>query len=158
MADRRARSLPRESVLDRLIDPDPPALVPEEAERRVLESVRRDLEWLLNTRRPPTEPAEALVELRRSVYMFGLPDLSSLAVRSKKDRSRLQILLHESISLMEPRLQNVRVSPAADVSEQSKTLRFIVEATLVVPPCVQRVAFNTMLDLGTGECRVGAPA
>ena len=154
MPERRARSLPRQSVLDRLIDPDPPSLMPEEAERRVRENVRRDLEWLLNTRRPPTEPEETLVELRRSLYMFGLPDLSSMGVRSKKDRSRLQALLHESISLMEPRLQNIRVS-SADISEQTRTLRFIVEATLVVPPYVERVAFNTTVDLGTGECRVG---
>jgi len=63
----------RLSVLDRLIDQEPENRhdVPVSRSLSVRLSknaVRRDLEWLLNTRRIALEPDESLKEFNRSVY------------------------------------------------------------------------------------------
>src|SRR5947209_3028126 len=102
------------SVLDRLIDLDPRssaeiAMGRAESVRAVKSAVRRDLEWLLNTRRIAVEPPEGLRELNRSVYMFGLPDLSSFSLASQNDRQRLLRVLQSAVRLFEPRLANVRI-------------------------------------------------
>ena len=42
--------------------------------------MRRDLEWLLNSRRIFDFPEDELKEVNRSAYMYGLPDLSMLTM------------------------------------------------------------------------------
>ena len=97
------------SVLDRLIDNEPHSQVESPLSRaqsvRVLKAaVRRDLEWLLNTRRIFEEPDEALKEVNRSTYVFGLPDFSSFTMVSASDQTKLVRQLLAAIKLFEPRL------------------------------------------------------
>ncbi len=70
------------SVLDRLIDLNPRGgdapMTFAQSVRMVKDAVRRDLEWLLNSRRTIEPAPPELAELRRSVYHYGLPDISSL--------------------------------------------------------------------------------
>ena len=75
------------SVVDRLIDQAPqhkgePPMTRAQSLREVKAAVRRDLEWLLNTRRTIEKCPDTLKELNRSVYNFGLPDISSLFLPS----------------------------------------------------------------------------
>src|SRR3954468_3883696 len=82
------------SALDRLIDLEPENRLENPLSRsqsvRLLKSaVRRDLEWLLNSRRIADTPDEGLKEVNRSVYMYGLPDLSALTMASTADRNKL---------------------------------------------------------------------
>jgi type VI secretion system protein ImpF len=77
------------SVLDRLIDLEPDNRMENPLSRsqsvRLLKSaVRRDLEWLLNSRRICDPPDEGLKEVNRSTYTYGLPDLSTLTTQPKK--------------------------------------------------------------------------
>lgn len=169
MAGSGSPAVPRQSVFDRLTDPNPRYLHPDEAERRIREAVRRDLEALLNSRRTPEPVPADLLQVRTSVYQYGLPDISSIAVHSKRDRYRLERTLLDTITAMEPRLRDVHVrledSEGAQSSGTRQTrsesssgpqkLKFTIEATLEAPPCVQRVSFNTTLDLTSGECLVG---
>src|SRR5215510_12279955 len=98
-----------QSVLERLIDRDPkspmdPPLTHAESVRRLRASLRRDLEWLLNTRRTP-EPAEAsFQELHQSLFNYGLPDVTSLSHETFGDRVRLLQLVEQTITTFEPRL------------------------------------------------------
>src|SRR5215471_5322758 len=67
-------------LLDRLVDLDPrtpgePALTRAAAVRTLKDALRRDLEWLLNSRRTPIEIPKSCEELRKSVFNYGLPDL-----------------------------------------------------------------------------------
>ena len=71
-------------LLDRLMEVDPRM----NPDRQLKASLRRDLEWLLNTRRIVDPPPESLVELNRSVYLYGLPDFSSYSLAAPKDRGR----------------------------------------------------------------------
>src|SRR5580658_8500087 len=102
------------SVLDRLIDLEPGnrmenPLSRSQSVRLLKNAVRRDLEWLLNSRRICDPPDEALKEVNRSTYIYGLPDLSALTMAASGDRNRLVKQILATISLFEPRLMNVRL-------------------------------------------------
>src|SRR5436305_14373809 len=87
------------SVFDRLIDTEPmssrePAPTRAQSVRQLRESVRRDLEWLLNTRRVAVPPPEGLREVNRSVYVYGLPDFSAFSLSSASDQAKLTREIH----------------------------------------------------------------
>src|SRR6476661_4609365 len=89
------------SVLERLIDREPKtgsdAAVSRAQSVRVLKaSLRRDLEWLLNTRRIPEPAPESMTELSQSLYNYGLPDFAALSLHSPKDRDNLLIELENT--------------------------------------------------------------
>ena len=88
MAKRELERTVQPSVLDRLTDVDPrrPADAPmsyAESLRSFKAAVQRDLEWLLNTRRAAAgSEVEEFEELRKSLYQFGMPDISSMSGES----------------------------------------------------------------------------
>ena len=146
------------SVLDRLIDVEPAANVEgtttlAESVRRAKAGLRRDIEWLLNTRRTAIRVPESYAELRRSVFWFGLPDLSSLSHDSPEDRVTLLRSIERAITLFEPRLADVRVSLVEDhTPAHQRELRFVIEGTFLLDPTPERVAYDTVIDLTKGEC------
>jgi len=150
------------SVLDRLIDREPanraePLSWRTQSLKELKDSVRRDLEWLLNARRTPAEPPTTAKELWRSVYCYGLPDSTGLALRSSEERSRLARAVEAAISAFEPRLVNVSViippAPAA-----AKVVHFQIEAMLRTEPAPERVYFDSTLELTSGEYEVEGEA
>jgi type VI secretion system protein ImpF len=136
----------RPSLLDRLIDDNPessadPVVGYQQSRDRILASLRRDLEWLLNTRRGPEADPEEFEELRRSLYHYGLPDLTTISQ------------VKETILAFEPRLANVRVSeaPAPPGEVRRRELRFIIHGLLRMEPNPEQVVFDTVLELASGE-------
>src|ERR1035438_8256687 len=82
------------SVLDRLIDDDPRTsieapLTRAQSVRTLRDAVRRDLEWLLNTRQVAFPPSEGFRQLNRSVYVYGLPDFTGFTLASRSEARRL---------------------------------------------------------------------
>ena len=160
---RRGSELDRpvqQSVLDRLIDGEPGVTterLPTRADslEALKQSLRRDLEWLLNTRRELVDIPETLEETRRSALRYGLPDVTSMA-RGAESNSRLARAVEEAIALFEPRLMRVQVTLAAVVAEGASRseLRFVVEAVLRLDPSPERVVFDTVLELAKGEYQV----
>jgi type VI secretion system protein ImpF len=138
------------SILDRLMDADPRM----NPERQLKASLRRDLEWLLNTRRIVEPPPESLVELTRSVFNYGLPDFSSYSLNSPKDRGKLLRALEVTIATFEPRLAGVRVTAVETPTPGSRVLRFQIEGLLLKDPAPEQVSFDTVLQLGNGEYQV----
>jgi type VI secretion system protein ImpF len=146
------------SVLDRLID-----LEPRQAEdspstraqsvRRLRMAVRRDLEWLLNTRRNPDAAPESLAELSQSVYNYGLPDFSAVSLNSPKDRDWLLIEVERTVALFEPRLKDVRVT-LSETEGLQRTLHFQIEGMLQMDPAPEQVSFDTILQLTNGEYQI----
>ncbi len=103
------------SVLDRLIDEEPKSgvegpMTRSESLRRLKTAVRRDLEWLLNAREPVQPPPDGAVELAKSVYCYGLPDLCSMNLISTRNRTDLARLMESIIAVFEPRLLGTKVS------------------------------------------------
>lgn len=147
------------TVLDRLLDKEPRNQAPEPPQgraqslRELKASLRRDLEWLLNSRRSPIEVPESFTECQRSMMVYGLPDLSSLTVQSATDQARMARGMEQAISVFEPRLTSVKVT-LTPVTEGSRMLRFVIEALLRIDPAPEHITFDTTLELNSGEYAV----
>ena len=147
------------SALDRLIDLEPDNRMENPLSRsqsvRLLKSaVRRDLEWLLNSRRIAVPPDESMKELNKSVYVYGLPDLSSLTMASVADRNKLVRQILSTIALFEPRLMNVRLVLVESPDAGKKDVRLRIEAMLRMDPVPEPVQFDTVIELKSGNCHL----
>jgi type VI secretion system protein ImpF len=147
------------SLLDRLIDlkpnvsEDPPASRSQSI-RQLKASVRRDLEWLLNTHQNPDRAPETYEELSRSLYNYGLPDVTSMGLHSPRDRQRLLRLIEQTVQIFEPRLVGVHVRALENPGLGPAVLRFQIEALLEMDPAPERILFDTVLQLNSGEYQV----
>jgi type VI secretion system protein ImpF len=146
-------------VLDRLIDLEPGSQTENppsraQSERALRRAVRRDLEWLFNTRRIPELPNEGLKEVHRSGYLYGLPDLSALTMATAADRSKLVRQIAAAINLFEPRLANVRVLLSENPDTAKSEVRLRIEAMLRMDPSPEPISFDTVIELKSGNCRL----
>ena len=146
------------SVFDRLVDSEPrngreAPLTHARSVHQLKESVRRDLEWLLNTRLVAILPDERLREVNRSAYVYGLPDFTAYSLSNPDDQNKLIRHLQAAIKLFEPRLGKVRVAPM-DGLAATRTLRFRIEAMLLMDPAPEHISFDTVLQLSSGEYEV----
>lgn len=145
------------SVLDRLTDTDPKSpsveapLTRAESVRALRAGVRRDLEWLLNSRRNPEDPGSALPETEGSVFNYGLPDFSTYAIASPKDQTKLVRSLQTTVRLFEPRIANVRIVPVEINPKGLRTMRIRIEGLLLMDPAPEHISFDTTLQLTTGD-------
>ena len=146
------------SLLDRLTDTDPrssadPRVTFAESVRRFKASIQRDLEWLLNTRRIPQPiPADWFEHLPRSVFYYGIPDVTSLSRDSADSRLTLLHDVERAIALFEPRLTDVHISVVEAEGEHfRRELRFHIEATLRMDPTPEQIVFDTVLNFASGE-------
>jgi type VI secretion system protein ImpF len=146
------------SVLDRLVDLQPErklevALSRAQSVRELKAALRRDLEWLLNSRRTIEESPASLKEVRRSLYNYGLPDVSSLYLRSSKDQAYLLESIKTAMEIFEPRLLNVKVT-LESASEDKRVIRFAIEGLLRMDPAPEQVFFDTVLEPTSGQYQV----
>ncbi len=158
MAGKSERSA-KLSVLDRLIDQDPKRateapLSPTQSLRELKAGLRRDIEWLFNTRQVIEEPPAGAAELERSLYVYGLPDLGSVASNASQEYSRLARGMENALAVFEPRLKSVRVTPVPSTDSLSRVVRFQVEGILRLEPVPEHVTFDTVLELTSGEYEV----
>src|SRR3954447_16349556 len=102
------------SVLDRLLDDDPgatrdPPRNRYQVVRELKQSVRRDLEDLLNTRRQPRPLPPGLDELEQSLIAYGAPDSTGSGFGSARGAERFRAILEGVITRWEPRFARVSV-------------------------------------------------
>ncbi len=124
------------SLLDRLTSDEEPRgrAVPESAARRLhrmQESIRRDLESLLNTRRSCLH-RWAELELQDSLLNLGLPDPTGQRLASGPERAQFLKEVEAAIGSFEPRLTNVGVALLPEQGEGDRTLRFKISARVRV--------------------------
>jgi type VI secretion system protein ImpF len=117
-------------------------------------ALRRDLEWLLNTRRNPLAAPESMVELSQSLFNYGLPDFSALSADAPKDRQKLSIEIERTVALFEPRLRNIRVVLVEGSGIGTRALRFQIEGTLQMDPSPEHISFDGELQLASGEYQI----
>ena len=146
------------SVLDRLIDYDPNLSqdAPKSQSASLTElkqAVRRDLEWLLNTRCHLENVDNELEEAPRSVAFYGLPDFTSLSAKSAGERDRMIRAIETAVEVFEPRFSGLKVT-LEPISNVDRTLKFRLEATLEIEPTPEPVVFDTVLQLGSGNFAV----
>lgn len=158
MATRVRERTARLSVLDRLIDTDPrvpedPPLSRAQSVQRVKDALLRDLEWLLNSRRTPERVPDACVELRRSVFTYGLRDTTSLTSDNPAVRRQLQREIEHCIRIFEPRLEAVEIQ-LVDEKSPFQRVRFVVDAILRMEPDPERIHLDGVLDGARGGISV----
>jgi type VI secretion system protein ImpF len=146
------------SVLDRLLDFEPD--VSKEAAksrskslRELKQSVRRDMEWLLNTRRYVDELPETLEETTRSLANYGLPDFTGISTKNTAEQKRLIKEIETAIKTFEPRLIDLKVS-VEPIDNTERALKFRIDGRLQIEPSPEPVTFDTVLQLGSGEYMV----
>ena len=147
------------SLIDRLIDLEPanstdPPSTRSQSVRQLKMALRRDLEWLLNTRRIPDEAPQAYDLVSHSLYNYGLPDVTSLALNSPRDKKQLLRTIEQTLADFEPRLTEVRVRTVDDGNSAPRVLRFQIEGLLKMDPAPEQIFFDTLLQLSTGDCQV----
>jgi type VI secretion system protein ImpF len=152
-ADLEVRVTP--SVLDRLIDYEPRESREAPKSRstslhELKQSVRRDLEWLLNTRCHTEAIDDRLEEAMHSVAFYGLPEILGINAKNNIEQQRLTKALETAIRNFEPRFLNLKVS-MEPVSNVDRQLKFRIEASLDVEPAPEPIAFDTVLQMGSGE-------
>ncbi len=140
------------SVLDRLIDLDPRVFQEPPKSRstslhELKQAVRRDLEWLLNTRCHTEVLDDRLEEAPRSVAFYGLPDFTAVSVRNHNEQKRMTKAIENAIRLFEPRFLSLKVS-LEPISEVAQQLRFRIEATLDIEPTPEPIVFDSVLQPG----------
>lgn len=152
---RAKEMLVTQSVFDRLRERQEWPGTNAAALRMLKESIRRDLEELLNTRRMLTADLDGYKMARSSVLNYGLEDLNSLTPLSRVNAQELQRAVQRCIAEYEPRLVDVAVSVDDGSDLLRREIRLHIEATLPVHPSAETVSFDTTLDLTSGMYSIG---
>ena len=143
------------SVLDRLVDQDPRDLQESPKSRsaglhELRLAVRRDLEWLLNTRCHAEADEGELEETKRSIAFYGLPDIMGVNAKNNLEQVRLTKSLESAIRIFEPRFKNLKVT-MEEIGTVERQLKFRIEASLDIDPAPEPIVFDTVLQMGSGE-------
>lgn len=153
MARSTTEALVTQSVLDRLMAVEDWPQNRAQSIRFFKEALKRDLEWLLNTRQPPIPGLDKFPGIKGTVIDYGLPDISSMGLTSASDHRLLRLAMEACLRYYEPRLMNARVS-LEDSDKVDRRLRFHIEATMKVDSAPEEIVFDTVLELSSGEYKV----
>ena len=145
-------------LLDRLLDDEPKIKSEAPMSRsasltRLKTAVRRDLENLLNTRRTPDYIPEGSIEILRSVYYYGLPDITSMPANFLYEQTKLLQSIETAVKTFEARLDGVRVS-LVPVAGQSRVLRFVIDGMLRIDPLPEHVVYDASIELTSLEVSI----
>src|SRR5437773_186930 len=123
------------SLKDRLLNPDSMGTRgrPGYTLHQIIESVRDDLEELLNTRRSHPVLENQYPELAHSVATYGLPDVTLLGANTPAKQEVIGQIIEKIITLHEPRLRNVRAT-LLKARALELSVRFHIDAELCVDP------------------------
>jgi type VI secretion system protein ImpF len=148
-------------LLDRLIDlaPDQSRDPPASASDTLIalrNSVRRDLEALLNARRRWRSWPESLKELVVSPIGYGVPDFTAGAFNDVRMREDLRLEIEDTIRRFEPRFLKADVTLVQAETPLESTLRLRINAVLHAEPAPEPMTFNTVVDPSNDEVIVVA--
>lgn len=124
-----------------------------EAINRHKDSVKRDLEWLLNTRQVVDDRLSLYPEVSRSVYAYGLPDISSINVGAIQDQNELLRRMERCIEIFDKRLAKTEITLAPIVS-LNRVLRFSITGLVLMDPAPEEIMIDTILDPASGAYEV----
>lgn len=149
----------RPSILDRLFDDDPKNQVEAKLEhhqilKQLRNSIRRDLECLLNTRFHIIEPSSDLVEVQKSIFNYGLPDLATVNIMDVDRRKKFINHLENTLKRYEPRFKSVKVVFIDNEDSIDRTLRFRINTVIYADPLPEVVVYDSMLDSVTRSLNV----
>ena len=156
MARSASAAPPRLPLFDRLLQGDSIETDrnADSAMRELRESVRRDLEILLNTR--PARPASESdrPELAVSVLSYGLAGLQSQNLATPAQQEAFRKQLETIITRFEPRFRELTVELVSRDSNLDRTVRFRMRAVLQADATSEAVVYDTVVDPATGGLRI----
>lgn len=133
---------------------DPPRALRILDRTELSESLQRELQRLLNTRRPEFKSA-ALAGMEPTVIEYGLPDYSAMYTQNPEDRKKLVNLIQSTIERFEPRLRDLKVE-ASVLGNSEKALLVKVAGTVQIGRETERMAFAINVSgKGPEEAAVG---
>ena len=125
--------------------------------RDLKNSVRRDLENLLNTRVRFPDVPEDLPQLQTSLANYGIPDFGTLIIDSSNSIDGLRSRIEDVIKRYETRFQEVKVELDVDSKSRfSRSIRFIIHGVLHAEPEPEPVTFTSQLNKIASEFSVEA--
>ncbi len=154
MARAKAEVLVTQGLIDRLTVSEEPW--PETRNASITmyrKSLKRDVEWLLNTRQPLMPELDSFPATAASVLNFGLPDIQSFDGSRGKEYNGLLAAIEKCIRVFEPRILQPRVY-LERADSLSRSLRFRIEGRLHYEDMDEEVKFDTVLELISGEYEV----
>ncbi|MCI0365253.1 MAG: type VI secretion system baseplate subunit TssE [Phycisphaerales bacterium] len=122
--------------------------------RDLKQSIRRDLENLLNTRWRCTAWPPNLDELGQSLVDYGIPDFSGSSLGSTVNREEFRRIIERAIRRFEPRLKNVSVELLKNAEAIDRILRFRITAMVQADPLPEQVVFDSALEPLTANFQV----
>jgi type VI secretion system protein ImpF len=140
-----------QSLIDRLIDDDPLGSADtheseDEAVARYKVALRRDLESLLNTKRPWLPAAGRYPGLDRTVVGYGIPDLSTEDMSVPAVRERVRRVIAQVIREHEPRLSQIEIE--MDEGPTSRGMRLRISAVLNITQSEETVVYEASVRPG----------
>ena len=147
------------SILDRLMDdhPDQPSDRPRrspEAMADLRRAIHRDVEALLNARRPWRSVWIDRPTLQMSPVAFGLSDFTAGILSDRDAQESLRMEIETVIRRFEPRLAAVQVQLSTPDAPLSATLALRIDAMLLVEPQPEPVSFDTIVEAATADVTV----
>jgi type VI secretion system protein ImpF len=153
LARSTTETLVTQSILDRLMEVEDWPSTRSQSTRFFRDGLKRDLEWLLNTRQPPIPELASMPAAKASVINYGLPDISSLGLANASDHRALRVAIEVCLRNYEPRLMDIRVTlQGSDTTD--RRLRFHIEGNMKLDPAPEEISFDTVLELTSGEYKV----
>jgi type VI secretion system protein ImpF len=153
LARTKSEVLITQSLIDRLVDQQEWPETRAASISMYRESIKRDLEWLLNTRQPVIPELESCPATAASVLNFGLPDIHSFDGSAGREQDALTVALEKCIRTFEPRINQPRVFlTRSDLL--SRSLRFHIEGQVFYENMDEEIKFDTVLELISGEYEV----
>lgn len=141
----------RASILDRLIDNEPHNqteldMAHHHQVKQLRESVKRDLETLLNTRHHLIKPPDELRHLDKSLLNYGLPDLATVNIVDDVKRNEFTRYLEQILREYEPRFKSVNVNYIENKDKTDRTLRFRIDAVIYADPQPETIIFDSVME------------
>ncbi|SFS09703.1 type VI secretion system baseplate subunit TssE [Sphingomonas jatrophae] len=120
------------------------------------ESLRRDIEAMLNSRRHLFSWPAWFEELDRSLLAYGLDDLTNESLASTDFRARFVEEAERQLRRLEPRLGRFEVMVLPNRDELDATLRFRVTGTVTLGSVREELHFDSHVDPVRAQLVIGA--
>ena len=144
-----------QSFMDRLSERYEQPITQAASLRMIKESLRRDLEAALNTRRHMGTALDGYERASTSVLNYGLEDLTNIRTAPDGYMAQMQRAIQNCLAEYESRLTNVTVT-LNDLPEASgREVRLHIAAHMQLYPGTETVFFNTVFDVTSETYSVG---
>ncbi len=153
MARAKSEILVTQSLIDRLSNVEQWPETRASSISMYRDSMKRDLEWLLNTRKPVMPELESFPATAASILNYGFPDIHSFDGSAGKEQNALSAALEKCIRHYEPRINQPRVYLTCS-DALSRSLRFHIEGQITYENMNEEIKFDTVLELISGEYEV----